>query len=144
MPTPARKPTHPDNLMLVVGQLLEATKAASEGLKSLSQEVQGSAKAIIAMAKTVEVLEDKVAEIEKIVHDSTHSGNLVNLATLHGKDIESLRLAVDSMRATLTTLGVTQHRSSSTRQTLLVVGQIAAWTVATGIALYGALANGGK
>lgn len=147
--TTARKPgtgAPTDNLMLIVGQLLEATKAASDGLKSMSQEVQSNAKAIIAASKTLEKVEGDLEQLDEIIRDSTNSGNLVavtighttQLATLHLAVIE-LRATIDGLKAQMGSLGSTQARMTTTKEVLVYIGVGVAWFVTTAIAVYAAL-----
>lgn len=134
----------PDNLMLIVGQLLEATKAASDGLKSMSVEVQGNAKAIIAASKTLEVIERKVGELEEIIKGGTDE-SLVFMAHGHTTDIAQLRVAIEELKkavAGLTTdlgkLGSTAATIKGTKDVVWEVGKVVAWIVTTAIALYAA------
>lgn len=150
MPTPARKPVPPpDNLLLIVGQLLEATKAASEGLKSMSAEVQSNAKAIIAAVKTLEKVEEKVEELDVIIRDSTNQGNLVALTQTHTAELASLtkvvvelRTAIDRLKLQMGQLGMVHARISTTRDQAWAVIKIVAWVVTTLVACWGAWAQG--
>jgi methyl-accepting chemotaxis protein len=146
--TTARKPAGaaPDNLMLIVGQLLEATKAASDGLKSMSQEVQSNAKAIIAASKTLEQVEDTLEELDEIIRDTTNASNLVSITQKHGADLVTLHAAVtdlkgvvETLKVQVGTLGTTQVAATTTKNTLAWIAAGLAWAVTTGIALYAAL-----
>lgn len=149
MPTPARKPTDPvDHIMLIVGQLLEATKAASDGIKGLSVEAQTNAKAIIAASKTIEMLEEKVAELDKVVRDSTNAANLVGTAQTQAlavaridgilvdvkKDLERLSEQVEA-------IGSHRANVNAQGQLLVRIGLGAAWLVTTGIAVWAVVAG---
>lgn len=147
--TTARKPAAAaptDNLMLIVGQLLEATKAASDGLKSMSAEVQSNAKAIIAASKTLEKVEDKLEELDEIIRDSTNQGNLVTLtgqhtnqlAVLHAA-VAELKTATDLLKTQMGTLGNTHTRIASTKETIWTVLKFLGWIVTTAVAVYAAV-----
>lgn len=146
--TTARKPAGaaPDNLMLIVGQLLEATKAASDGLKSMSQEVQSNAKAIIAASKTLEQVEETLEELDEIIRDTTNAANLVSITQKHGDDLVTLHAAVtdlkgvvETLKAQVGSLGTNQAAATTTKNTLMWIAAGVAWAVTTGIALYAAL-----
>lgn len=143
--TTARKPAAND-LMLIVGQLLEATKAASDGLKSMSAEVQSNAKAIIAAVKTLEKVEETVAELDEIIRDSTNQGNLVGVTQGHTVQITGLHAAVGELKKTLDdlkeqmgTLDNNHAKIFSAKAAIWEVAKILGWIVTTGIAVYAAL-----
>ncbi len=149
MPAPARKPTDPvDHIMLIVGQLLEATKAASDGIKGLSVEAQTNAKAIIAASKTIEMLEEKVAELDKVVRDSTNAANLVGtsqaqalaVARIDGILVD-LKHDLDQLSQQVRDIGSQRDNVSAQGQMLVRVGIGVAWLVTTGIAVWAVVAG---
>jgi archaellum component FlaC len=151
----ARKPDTPPDLMLIVGQLLEATKAAAEGLKSVSVEVQGNAKAIIAVSKTIETMETQLAELNRLVADVGQPGNLVFVTAGHSTDITALKTSVKELERALETLKTTvaklnnDHVQVSTSQKVtnkhvIFAVKILGWVITTGIAIYAAIAATGK
>jgi hypothetical protein len=148
-----KKPdTTSDNLMLIIGQLLEATKAAAEGLKSVGQEVQGNAKAIIAVSQTVKMIETKVGELNKIVADVTYAGNLVGVTSVHSTEIKALKEGMVELEKTLTelkalvsTMGTSQTQvltaAKTTKNIVWETAKVVGWIATTAIALYAALAG---
>lgn len=113
-----------DNLMLIIGQLLEATKAAAEGLKSVSAEVQGNAKAIIAVSQTVKLVESTIGELRKIVSDASHPGNLVFMTAGHAADIRAvketlagLEESVEALKTAVGAVGTAQTQAAIERRT---------------------------
>lgn len=146
--TTARKPAASDDLMLIVGQLLEATKAASDGLKSMSVEVQSNAKAIIAAVKTLEKVEETVSELDEIVRDSINQGNLVGVTQGHTVQITGLHAALgdlkkslDDLKAQVGTLGHSDVKLRSAKDTVWAVVKFLGWIATTVVAVYAA-ANG--
>jgi hypothetical protein len=113
-----------DNLMLIIGQLLEATKAASEGLKSISQEVRTNAEAVIGSVRAIDALEKSVRQISSLVHDSANPHNLMLTTHDHGVVLAELRArredpggdGIKTLRTDLDTMGVDQkthkHRAA--------------------------------
>lgn len=148
---PARTPAASDNLMLIVGQLLEATKAASDGLKGVSQETQANGKAIITVSTTVDTIEEKLAHIDRIIRDTTYQGNLVGAAREHADAIRGIITSVAEIRKELadvkSTVGgmtVVNTQGAGIKKALLWFVSILAWIITTGVALYGAWNNGNK
>lgn len=146
-----KKPdTTSDNLMLIIGQLLEATKAAAEGLKSVSQEVQGNAKAIIAVSQTVKMIETKVSELNKIVADVTYPGNLVGVTNANTADIKALKegmteleKTLEALKTSLASLGTAQTQAvtavTTTKHIVWETAKVVAWIATTAVAIYAAL-----
>ncbi len=151
MPT-AKNPL-PDNLMIIIGQLLEATKAASDGLKSMSIEVQSNAKAIIAASKTLEMVEKKLTAFDELVDDAANPNSLGQVSARHTNELVDLRKAVGDLKDTLvklttemTTLGtsVTTLKQdgahlTTTKETVWGVIKFVGWLLTTAIALYAAI-----
>jgi len=135
----------PDNLMLIVGQLLEATKAASEGLKSMSQEVQSNAKVIIAASKTIEMVEDKVSELDRIIRDSTNAGNLVAITQTHTSElvtlhtaVKELKVVVEILKTEIGKLGIVDMKASDNSDKAWATIKFIGYAITTAIALYAA------
>lgn len=142
---PAKNPV-PDNLMIIIGQLLEATKAASDGLKSMSLEVQSNAKAIIAASKTLEMVEKKLTELDGLVDNTANPSSLAQVSGRHTVELADLHKAVTELKATLAAL-VTQVSSlrqdgaqfHTTKDAVWGVIKFIGWLLTTAIALYAAL-----
>jgi DNA repair ATPase RecN len=152
----ARKPAvETDNLMLIIGQLLEATKAASEGLKSVGAEVQNNAKAIIAAIKTLEQVEEKLGDLDKIVQDHSNPNNLINVTRGHTDQINAINSGIsdlhtlvkelkDAMKSLSTQVGTLDQGQASITSAKNVVwetAKVVAWVVTTAIALYAAMSG---
>lgn len=148
-----RKPdTTSDNLMLIIGQLLEATKAAAEGLKSVSAEVQGNAKAIIAVSQTVKMVETTIIDLKKIVSDAAHPNNLVLLTAGHAAEIRAvketvveLERAVETLKSTVGTINTAHVQATAQKKTnkewVWEGAKVIGWIVTTAVALYAAFAG---
>lgn len=152
--TTARKPSvETDNLMLIIGQLLEATKAASEGLKSVGAEVQNNAKAIIAAIKTLEQVEEKLGDLDRIMQDHANPNNLINVTRGHTDQIAAINKSIldlhglvrelkDAMKALTTQVGTLDQGQASITSAKNVVwetAKVVAWIVTTAIAIYAAM-----
>ncbi len=142
MPTPRKAADVPDNLMLLVGQLLEATKAASDGLKAMSTEVQSNARAIIAAATTLKTVESQIGQLEQLVRASASGGLVGSVAEIRiivtnvQGDVAKLTEAVEALQTSTASVGSTV---TSARSAALVVANIVAWAATTAIAVYAAV-----
>ena len=135
-----------DNLMLLIGQLVEATKAASDGLKVVSLEVQNNAKALVAVSATVDSLEKDLTLVDQIVRDSKYDGNLVSTSAKHKASLDALhdsvqelKRSVGRVKADVEKLGLGQSTMKASNRTLWTVGMVVGWAITTIVALYGAL-----
>jgi len=150
--TTARKPSaaDTDNLMIIIGQLLEATKAASEGLKCVGAEVNSNAKAIIAAVKTLEQLEAKLANLDRVIQDNANSANLVNVTRGHTEQIAGvrddvkdthalmaeLRQSLASLASHVGTLDRGQDSIKSTKNAIWEIAKFGGWIITTAVAFY--------
>lgn len=142
---------NPENLLMIVGQLLEATKVATEGIKSLSIETRSNATAIITAAKTLEMVEETVNQLNKLVR--TNADNLVyrvdNLSYKMDansqliRDLEDagadLKKEASALKDQIDGLGQHNTRISTVSNTLWYIVIFVAWLITTGIALFAAL-----
>jgi prefoldin subunit 5 len=140
-----RKPDHvDDSLLLIIGQLLEATKAASEGIKGLNGEMRTIATTLATTVATLQAVETAYKNLERLVHDDADS--LVTRTAVHEDALRTLHAAVEELRKKAQALqtavdSVDTDRvvAKSNRAWLAwAVGGVA-WAVTTGIALYAAL-----
>lgn len=154
--TTARKPAvETDNLMLIVGQLLEATKAASEGLKSVGAEVHNNAKAIIAAIKTLEQVEEKLEALDRIIQDNSNPNNLINVTRGHTDQItainrgisdlqtlvKELRDAMKALAGQVLTLDQGHASIKSAKNVVWETAKVVAWIVTTAVAVYAAVSG---
>lgn len=134
------------DLMLMIGQLVEGAKAASEGIRSLGSEVRANATAVITAMHTVTTLQDSLAQLDRIVRDAENPHHLMGVVGTHGLDLATLKHAVSDMRTTIekmqtavNQLNAGQYESTGMRTTLwyLIVG--VGWALTTGVAIYAAV-----
>ncbi len=143
MPTPA-KASSPDT-MLLIGQLLEAAKAAGDGLKTLGAEIQTNGKALIAAVKTIELVEETVAALDRLVRTGNGDSIVTRLAILRTEVTElttqlgDLEDRVRTVSTLLTSLDETRQRLNAGGAAAKSLAQAVAWVVATGIAVYAAV-----
>lgn len=129
------------SILVVVGQLLEATKAASEGIKSLSAEVRSNATAIITAAKTLEVVEETVCQLNDIVR--TNPDSLMHTVEQQSRLVDDLDKAHASLNKAVTELTTSVNSLRQSRVEFNTMGNVVyyviivtAWLATTGIALY--------
>lgn len=143
---PGAKSEAPTNVMLLVGQLIEATRAASEGLQSIHGEVRSQAQTIITMATTLEGIERRVGQIEQSVLDGTHDKSLVNLVREQQQALrtlsasltslsESAKTTRDKLDSVADTTVAEQSHSRGVWKTMMIVGAVVAWVATTAISM---------
>lgn len=149
----------PDNVLLIIGKLLEATKAASDGLKAVSVEVQSNARAVIAASTTLKTVEAHVEQLDEIIRKpgsglvadvGSASANLLSLTTgvselrdQVNETVAALREAIDALKhdvdALTTTTAAVRGDVKSHRAAAVAVAKAVAWMATTVIAIYAAV-----
>lgn len=92
-----------NDVMLLIGQLLEAAQAASDGLKSTNLEIQANGKALIAAVKTLELIEETVAELDRVVRTGNGDSIITRLAMLRA-EVTDLQGQVGTLETRVHTL----------------------------------------
>lgn len=143
MPSPAAN-RNPD-VMLLIGQLLEAAEAASEGLRSTNAEIQANGKALIAAVKTLELIEETVAELDRLVRTGNGDSLITRLAVLRA-EVTVLQTQVGEIETRVRTAGREVGELENARDQLNTgkyvvwqVAQVIGWTATISVALYAAL-----
>lgn len=141
-----KSPDH-DNLMLIVGQLLEAARTASEGLKSTTAEVRANALAVATILKTIESIEEAVDSVHEVIFDPK-PGNLIGVVTSHTNLIATVQGALarventmDTMRKQLDSLKTNRATIAGASNAFSSTAQVLGWLITTGIALYAAISQ---
>ncbi len=144
MTTP-RKTDEQAQLSMIVGQLLEATKAASEGLKGLSLEMRGNSSAVIAAVTTLTAVEKTVQDLDRVVRSGSVDSVLMRLQIVVGKveDLEQadteVAVRLDNVETRVDVLETVRTQAwAGGKVTFWLIG-VAAWLITTGIAVWGAL-----
>lgn len=138
---PAATNKTPD-VMLLIGQLLEAVKAATEGLKSSNVEIQANGKALIAAVKTLELVEATVAELDRVVRTDDDNSVITRLAVLRSEvsdlqtQVAGLEARVHGAAAQITELESARRRLTWGKHTLWEVAKVLGWVITTGVALW--------
>jgi hypothetical protein len=136
MPAP-KKPEQPGSLEMLIGQLLEATQAATVGLSNLNEETKTNAKAIVAITTTLETVEKTLTEINRLVRMGNGEDSLLMRVRRNTTEIDEattqlakIKEVIDSYKADIATGGGQWNM-------LKWVLTIVAWLVATGLATAG-------
>lgn len=135
------------DLVLIVGQLLEATKAASSGLRAINAETRQNSQAIIRAAQTLEITEKLVIELNRIVRLGSDSGpslmmavhtltKTVNEQTRH---IARIRQELGEGETRMNAFDRYNERSVGMRRALEIGGILIFNLLTLGVALYAAL-----
>lgn len=107
------------DLLLVIGQLLEANKQQAEDIKTLTSEVRQYATTVVAAAKTLEIIERTVGALDRVVRVGNGDESLVSKVNGNTKLVKELEQRVtvststvvrnateaNNMQAAITTLG---------------------------------------
>ena len=140
--------------MVIVGQLMEATKAASDGLKSVSAEVQNNVRTIIAAVTTLEAVEVRCKEIDDIIRGTLNANNIVKMSQQHTDQLVLLHASVQSLHTMVTTLkadiakldttaNAANTKARTTKDVIWTFLLFFGWLVTTAIAVFAAF-NSGK
>lgn len=134
-----------NNLLVLVGQLLEANKATTEVVKSLSADVKQHSHAMVTMVHTVEALERSYAKLDRIIHTGDNPvlqriAEQANLLSHMREAIDDLHEAADETRRQVDEIG--DHRREfvgAWKVICLIAGAVVAvLTVAAGFYTAGA------
>src|SRR4051812_1881994 len=128
-----------DNILLVIGQLLEANKAAADGIKNLNNEVRQNSVAVIAAAKTLEILEQAVSQLNVVVRTGNGRDSLQAVVSNLTQSTAALQTHVQQVQDQLDGLHQAKHQQKGAAWVGWAVLVVVSWSITTGIALYGAL-----
>lgn len=143
---PAAKPD--EHFSVLIGQLLATVENTATMLENLRQESRDNSQKIVAAVTTLEVVQQTVAELVKVVKDGNGQESLVSQVHALQHEFGHRRLELDTHQAQLkqhdTQLDTLQsaHTQSGARlgmATALVL--FLGWLVTTAIALYGAVGS---
>ncbi len=145
MPSPRVPKEASESLHIIMGQLMEATRAASDGLKSLSAEVVQHARILAAATAKLEAIEERYEELNEIVRAVGNDDNLMASSHDHTAELRDLkaRIAVlvadvKGLETDITTLNRSSTKELTARATLINVGKWLGWLVTTGVAVWAA------
>ena len=142
MPT---APKASQDVMLLIGQLLEEAKAASDGLKSTNAEIQANGKALIATVKTLELVGETVAELDRLVRTGNGDSVITRLAILQiavtdlQAQVVALETRVRVAGEKMADLSKDQDRRDAGKNAVWEIAKVVAWVATTGIAVYAAI-----
>lgn len=133
---------HADSrILVIIGQLLEATKTASESIKALSYDVSQNSRLMISTSSTLEIIERTVTELNRVVRtgDGKHTDSLVHKTQDNIDRIDDLERAVCKLQSDIDGYRKSRERILGAGDTAkwIVIG--GAWLVTTIIAAYGAM-----
>lgn len=133
------------DVSLLIGQLVEASQAATDGLRLLNRDLHDHNRFVAALAKTVEVLQTTVNELDRLVRTGNGEAVLTQLAVLRRdlvnlrESVEGLQIQLTDLRNTLTDLSHSSLGSTARHHLLLELGKVVAWLVTTAIAAVAAV-----
>lgn len=134
-----------DNILVIVGRLLAATEAASDGIKTLSDESKTNSVGVQAAQQAIQSIQKTVTDLDRIVRTG-NGDSLITQVKILCDEQERLRDDMDELNKTVELsakrLDAFDQQNAgaagSSKVLWYVVGGIA-WLVTTAIALYGAL-----
>lgn len=134
-----------ENLLMIVGQLLEATKAASDGIKSLNSESRQNAQAVLAAAKTLEMVEDLVSDLNRVVRTGNGVPSLVSQVSALRVELEAVKEKVkkqggdhDELRKQVDGLDEAKHAVLGMKSGVVWVVGVVVWLATMALSIYGA------
>ena len=135
-----------DNVLVIVGRLLEAAEAASSGISSLSAEAHATSITVEASKQAITAIQHTVRELDKLVRTGDNSESLVTRVHMlcegqerHGAELHRLNETLAKVSADVDN-GRHLHTSLLTgKNTVVAVAAILAWAITTAIALYAAV-----
>lgn len=136
---------HSTDVMLLIGQLLAAAQAASDGLKSNSAEIQSNGKAIIAAVRTLELIEETVGELDRLIRTGNGDSLLTRFAVLKAEVTELHTQMTELSDLVQMTVGQIQtihgdHRGAAGgRKVVIEILKAVGWVLTTAIAVYAAV-----
>lgn len=134
-----------DNILVIVGRLLEATKAASDGIKTLSDESKTNSASVQVAQQAINSVKQTVMELDRIVRTG-NGDSLVTQIKLLIEEQNRQRADIDEVTKTVERnskrLDAFDHQNAGmagSHKVLWYIGGGIAWLVTTGIALYGVI-----
>lgn len=136
-----------NDVLLLVGQLLESTKAATEGIKSLSGEVTSNSRTILAMAHTLKTLERSYEALDQVVREGESGQHTVvrrlashqNTLRALNEAITEMRAATEAMRARFADIDTGRNQLAGAWKGITLIAVILVQTLTLIAALYAAL-----
>lgn len=134
-----------DNILVIVGRLLEATKAASDGIKTLSDESKTNSASVQAAQQAISSIQRTVIELDRIVRtgngDSlvTQIKLAVDEQTRQREDLDDLTSTVEAHTKRLDTIDQQNAGAAGGHKIIWYIVAGVGWIITTIIALYGAL-----
>lgn len=146
-PSPSGLPE--DNVYIVVGRLLEATKAASEGIKGISEEIHHQAETVLTTVKALESLENQVEQLEFIVRGNGNDEALTKQLSQIKEYCQNMATAIKSLEETkrflrqrVESLDQTHAHYLGAKNAIWWLLGVLAWLMTTCISLYSAFRKG--
>lgn len=137
---------HPPNdahLLLIIGQLMEATKAAADSLRELGQETAANTAAHNALQRAITSVENVTNRLHTVVFGGPGETGLVRDTLAQNQkllaiteDVRSTEEAIRCLKDQLGTYNTTQAASQSRTAFAWRLTEIAAWIVTTAVAVY--------
>lgn len=139
-----------NNVLVLLGRLLEATEAAQVGLRTLDEETRRNTANNQALKTMVEQLATSMQEIEKIVRGNSENDSLSTHIRQLVAEAGRLRIAIAGVDERFDKR-LTEHdtrldklerddvETGGRRTALRTIVEYASWIVVTGIALYAAI-----
>lgn len=133
------------DIVLLVGQLLEATTAAADGLKTIGTEVRRNSATIVSTAQKLKTLHDTVQQLDRVLRGSGGHESLLGQMHTNNRMLEDVKSAITAvqeetadLRAAVDDVKHVQAQITGGKTMLFIVIGGLTWLVTTLIALYAA------
>lgn len=135
-----------DNVLVIVGRLLEAAEAASSGISSLSAEARATSITVEASKQAITAIQHTMRELDKLVRTGDNSESLVTrvhmLCEGQERHSEELHRINETIARVAYDVDNGRHLRTSLltgKNTLIAVAAVTGWLITTAIAIYAAL-----
>lgn len=130
-----------ENIMLIVGRLMEGTRAASEGIKALNEDGRKHAAGIFAAEQAITNVQRTLVDLERIVR-SSGVDSLVTQTRLTSEEggrirheMQDLAMRVDVLVKRIDTHDTNAAVAAGGNRTWETMWQAVSWIIPTAIAL---------
>lgn len=126
-----------NNVLVLIGRLLEATEAAQLGMRALDEETRSNSQQIQQLKTTVDTISTTVHALDTILR--LDAGNLLGRVREAAADVMLNKNTLERHAGRLDALEKNQNANEHGRNAWLKMAEYAAFFITSGIAIYAAI-----